>query len=314
MPDSLSQEPADARGTERRTDRLGASHWGKIVVLVAAFTLFVGACTPSGTKSGQYPEALVFTLGGAIGVHLVFFSLWAGLGSAPWFCRIPISVLACALVFGANAFGGWRRTGSPIFLADLVVGPLVLFSLYTLILLLVRRRWGWRIVHCGVSARHRRPRKYRFQFGLRLLLLWVTLAACVMALYRFHFPDGGAVEIVLQWWERFGRRNLLYVPFHTALLLPTFVVPWVTLAHNRPGKPAILVIVMAWEAYSLGLASVMTYWMQLGPQWVNIRWVVSVHFGASLAGVLVALALRSWGYRIVRLANSETVWPVTTAA
>ena len=92
-----------------RTDRLGASHWAKIVLLVVAYVVFTGVCTPSGTKSGEYPEALVFTLFGAIMVHWVLFSLWAGFGPAPWFGRIPITALACVLIGCADAFGAWRR-------------------------------------------------------------------------------------------------------------------------------------------------------------------------------------------------------------
>ncbi len=305
MADSTSDDSAANSPTEDRADRLRARNWDKLALFVIWYAVFVGIFTPNWTGGLEYPEELGLGLYGAIGAQVMLFSLWAGLGPGPWFYRIPLTALASALIGYADAFDAWgHSTASPGYIAAWVVTGVSLFCLYTLACLLVRKHFGWRIVLDSESANCRCEPEYRFQFSLRILLLWMTLAACVMAIYRYHFPDLNEVESVANWWTSHGRRIPQNICLFTARFLPTMIVSWVILTRSIPGRAATLAIRTAWLACVSVLAIVMTYGLRMGPLWTNVVWVVSLQLGASAAGYLVAGVFRSWGYRIVRVSQA----------
>jgi hypothetical protein len=181
-----------------------------------------------------------------------------------------------------------------------------MFCLFALAFACVGRTSGWHIASSEPPAQAPDPPRGRLQFSVRHLLLWITLAVCLLAFYHSRFPEGTATRVAGELWRQYGRRSLQVIPTSLALFLSTAVVPWITLAYRGRAKRAILVTGIVWAVFNGGVISVMTYWVRLAPFYKNTEMVVSFQLGAGAVGFIVAFVLRSCGYRITRYERAET--------
>jgi hypothetical protein len=176
---------------------------------------------------------------------------------------------------------------------------LVLFCLFGALLWSVQRGWGWQLARGRVTPKCPASHKWRLQFSLRLLLLWMTLAACVLALWQTHFADCGVSDQFLRWWRRDGLRLVYHMLLFAAILLPTVVVPWITLAYRGKRKWAILAAGLVWGILTYGII-LMYSWYVRWPLGACVPIVVQIQLGAGIAGFATALIFRFRGYRILR--------------
>jgi hypothetical protein len=173
------------------------------------------------------------------------------------------------------------------------------FLLLTLALGRVRRVWGWQIVLSGRELGSSARTTYRFQFGVRLLLLWITLAACLLALYHSRCVPGTATRLAAEAWRDLSRRSLYGMTLAAATLLPTLAVPWIALASPRLTRGALLATALAWVALTVGVVLLAT-WLRMDAFRENVKLAASMQLGAGAAGLAAATLVRCCGYRIVR--------------
>ncbi len=296
---SMSIEP---REQKRRLPR-----WLVLGLLVAGYTVLVALLTPTGVRSGQYPETLLCTLSGVLSAPLVLLGMWAGLGLGRFGRRLLTCASLCVVIGCAEALGASRRgvrlPGGPVYG---IVMTVAIFSLFALAFGCVGRLSGWHIADLRRAGEAPDRPPWRLQFSLRHLLLGMTLAVCLLAYYYSRFPEGTATRVAGELWRKHGRRTLQVIPTSFAILLSTAVVPWITLAYRGRGKRAILATGIAWVVFNCGVISLLTYCFRLAPFYKNAEMVFSFHLGAGAAGFVAAFVLRSCGYRIARYEKAET--------
>jgi hypothetical protein len=291
-------------GAACRPSRIPLLHtrlrWIVIGLFVAVYMGFAGAFTMTGVRWGEYPETLVYLVSGAIFIHPLLFALWAGLGPGPFLPRVSVTAFLCVLVACAEALGASRRSprlaGWPLFDLALVA---TVFLLFTLVMWFVRQVSGWQIAHGGIATRCPDRPPYRIQFSVRLLLLWMTLAVCVLSLYHSRCAPGTATRVAAELWQPFGKRALLGVTVTVLGFVPTLAVPWIALASPARGWRAIVATAIAWVTFTSGVVWLRT-WTRLDLFHENVKWAVFMQLGASVAGLVSALVVRSCGYRIAR--------------
>jgi len=305
MPDLPARPSASGPTAEPPRSRPSVGRWIAIGLFVAGYMGFAAAFTMTGTRWGEYPEVLVYVVSGAIIVHVLLFATWAAFGPGPSFRRVAITGVACLLVACAEVLGASRRgvqlSGWPV--VPLAVAASV-FLLLTFVLGWVQRVSRWQIVLSGRALRSPARTAYRLQFGVRLFLLWITLAVCLLALYHSRCAPGTATRLAAEAWHDVGRRALLGVTLAVATFLPTLSVPWIALASPRPRRRAILTTALAWITFTLG-AVLLATWLRVDAYHENVKWALSMQVGASAAGLVAAVVVRSCGYRMVRRKERE---------
>ncbi|HVX63530.1 MAG TPA: hypothetical protein VHC19_23110 [Pirellulales bacterium] len=285
-------------------------------LLVAAQLALAALFSPAGIRSGQweapglpYPDFLVELASGAIVIHpLLLYPLWAGLGPGNVFRRYAITLLLCLATFGAYAIrGSFRNHSEPLAVPTIFLATS--FSLTAFGFWAVRRFGKRRIgfsddppVRCRTS---RRP----VQFRLRHLFECMALAACVLAAYRFYFPDGFPAEWIAEWPQQFARIGRR-MPMMIVTLLPTILLPWAALAVQGRGVRRLVVTTAAiifWAGLDFGI-------VRFGGVVRAFIWpeLVAIQLGATSAGLFSAIVLRTCGYRIHRVEHGTT--PVAQCA
>jgi len=279
-------------------------------LLAAAHVAFAASCSPDGVRSGDWsvpalpdPDCLVFVASGAIWVYpLILFPLWAGLGCGDSLLRITTTFLLCLAFVGAAVVRGvFRNSHAPPILPTLFV--VATFAPMTLCFWWFQRFWKWRLVLADAARMRSRTRVYRPQFRLRRLLEWITLSCCLLALYRWSFPDGFPIGVPADWWQQIAI-ICWTMPLTVAVLLPAVAVPWFVLAVRGSVRTSVVVatsIVSCWVVFDCGLA-----WLADSLRLFAGHEILWIQLGASVASLMSALVLRLCGYRISHVGAGQS--------
>ena len=192
------------------------------LLLVAAVLLDAVACLLENTRS-DYSQIFIWSLFFA---QINLLSLWVGLGTAYWLVRI--ASLGCAIVAIPTAFAvmGFTNVGEETATIFAIQAAAVLpFAAVARFL-----GFRWTIVDphsspdCDTSAHH-------FQFTIRRMLAWTTVAAVVAALARrADFPSGETATFVL-----------VYI----SNTIITFTAAWAVASNGRILRRLLLLILVA---------------------------------------------------------------------
>lgn len=275
----------------------------RLLVLAAAQLAFAASVSPDGVRSGQWsvpwlpdPDFLVFVASGAIWVHpILLYPLWAGLACGDLFRRFATTLLLCLAIAAAVSIRSLcRGSREPQVIPIMFLAAS--FSLLALGFWSIHRLWRWRIGIPGDPPSCNRNRARRAQFRLLHIFECIALAACLLTAYRYYFPDGAPDEVIAGW-----RRQIatLWWAGPRAILVcsPTALVPWTVLGFRRPSASCILSVtgaVLSWVGLDCALN-------RFGGQPIAWPEIIAIQSGATAAGLISALVLRAYGYRIFRV-------------
>ena len=288
--------------------------WVELALLAAAQIAFAASCSPFGLHSGQwsapwlpYPDFLIEAVSGAIVVHpLALYPLWIAFGRERLRLRFAVTLVLCTAFTGAAvARAHFRGISDPLALEIILI--VACFSLMTL------GFWSLRtFTNCRLGVPGDRPppsckRARRVQFRLRHLFECMALVACILAVFRFYYPDGLPVDSFADW-PRHAWRFCRDMPAVVLILLPTTFIPWAVLLFRTPSHRGSRLLIAAaafgWVALGLWIVWRPPYGGVFG-QFRAIE-VLSIQLGASAAGLISAICLRICGYRIFRVEREQT--------
>ncbi|HVW39624.1 MAG TPA: hypothetical protein VHB99_20040 [Pirellulales bacterium] len=280
--------------------------WIGLALLAAAQITFAACCSPFGLRSGQwsapwlpYADFLIETASGAIVIYpLLLYPLWVSFGRGRLLLRFAVTLALCAGLAGAAVVPSFfRRFSDPPALQ--IILTVVWFSLMTLGLWSVRPLTKWRLGVPGAPAAPSRKRPNRVQFRLRHLFECMALVACILAAFRFYFPDDLPADSFADW-PRLAWRFCRHMPAVVLIYLPTALVPWAVLAFRSNGGLGSRLLFAASAFGWVGLDLwIVWYGGVFGP--FRAFEVLSIQLGASAAGLISAIYLRICGYRIFRV-------------
>lgn len=284
--------------------------WIGLALLAAAQVAFAATLSPIGIRSGQwsapwlpYPDFLVDAASGATLIHpLVLYPLWVALGVGNSLRRFAATLVLCLTFAGAVAVrGSFRASGEPPVVTTMIVAAS--FSLLTLAWGLLRRFDKWRIGVPGDPPAPSRVRGRRIQFRLRHLFECMALVACMLAAYRYYFPNDFPADWIAGWRQQIVRL-IRGLPLVVLVLLPATLVPWAVLSFRTPGDRGSRLM---FAAAALGWIGLDLWILWYGGAFGRFRAfeVLSMQLGASAAGLISAIALRICGYRIFRVEREQ---------
>lgn len=282
--------------------------WMRLALLAAAQVAFAACCSPFGLRSGQwsapwlpYPDFLIEAASGAIVVHpLLFYPLWVSFGRERLRLRFAVTLVLCIAFAGAAvARSQFRGFSDPLALEIILI--VACFSLMSLGFWSLRPLTKWRL---GVPGDHPAPsckRASRIQFRLRHLFECMALVGCILAAFRFYFPDGLPADSFADW-PRLAVRFCRHMPAVVLILLPTTLIPWAVLSFRTPRDRGSHLLIAAaafgWVALGLWIVWRPPYGGAIGR--LSAIEVLSIQLGANAAGLISAIYLRICGYRIFR--------------
>lgn len=281
-----------------------------LALLAAAQVAFAASLSPGGLRSGAwsapwlpYPDFLIEMASGAILIHpLLCYPLWVSFGRERLWLRFSVMLVLCMAFAGAAVARAHFRGFSDAPALEIIL-IVACFSVMTLGFLSLRPLTRWRL---GVPSDPAAPscqRAIRIQFRLRHLFECMALVGCILAAFRFYFPDGLPADSFADW-PRAAVRFCRHMPAVVLIYLPTALVPWAVLAFRSNGGGAsrllFAVAALAWAGLDLWIV---WYGGVFGP--FRAFEVLSIQLGAGAAGLVSAIYLRLCGYRIFRVERGQ---------
>lgn len=250
---------------------------------------------------------LVPLAAGAVLAHpFMLYPLWAAFGPGSTLRRLATTLILALAVFGAATVRG-RARGHHEPLALGTASTVVLFSLMTFAVWPIRWLGKWQLSTCGTSSTGASARLSPVQFRLQHLFECMTLAAAILALCRFYFPDGIPAELFAGWRQQFTRM-LQGIPFLMVGLLPAALVAGFILSFQKNGRTSMLcatatlvfwIVLDCWLVWRTGVLTPYA-WLE----------IVSPQLGAAASGITSATVLRACGYHLARVVTRPK--PLTT--
>lgn len=268
-----------------------------LAVIVLGHAVFDALFAPFGTPPDEYPYAAAYLVMGVIFLQPVLFALWAGLGSQPYFQRLPWTAVACVVVAYAQSVPWFRVVGrvlsSQMATASLLL-TLILFGIATLLFFAIRWLFGW---HIAQDLEETSQETGNRQFGLRYLLAWITGSAMLLAVGRVLVkagalrPEGGLRETAVQ--------VLTFLGVISIALFPSIGVPWLTLAYRRQARVVVIGWLVGWGALTWAAVSLFRMGAPVAASHI-IGPILLLQVGAAAAGFASALPLRLARFRLQR--------------
>lgn len=284
--------------------------WIGLGLLAAVQVAFAACCSPFGLRSGEwsapwlpYPDFLIEAASGAIVIcPLLLYPLWVSFGRGRLLLRFAVTLALCMALVGAAVIRSFfRRFSDPPALQIILI--VACFSVMTLGFWSVRPLTNWRLGVPGNPAAPACQRAIRIQFRLRHLFECMALVACILAAFRFYFPDGLPADSFANW-PRLAWRFCRHMPAVVLIYLPAALVPWAVLSFRTPSDRGSRLLFAAAALSWIGLDLwIVWYGGAFGP--LRAFEVLSRQLGASAAGLISAIYLRICGYRIIRVERKQ---------
>ena len=165
---------------------------------------------------------------------------------------------------------------------------LILFFLATPLLLLVRRFSRWGLMRRGEEQRFSHYQAN--QFGIKHLLILTAITALVCSLFSTLAKTDSSLSV-----QPIGMVAAIVVLI-SAVLLPTLLIPWVTL---RQLKRLPLSIVFGIGLFVID-ALACNFLFRIAPRSEQLRLILLIQFGAGLSVAASTLVMRWCGFRMIR--------------
>lgn len=265
-------------------------HWIALGLLVIVNAAFGAYFNPTGKSPSEVGEKIGFAIIGFLFTQPILFALWAAFAPRKFYNRFLWAFLLCTMVSFVEELGSLGTTPSD--LGSIMIFQLILFILFTAILLLVRRFIGWQF---KISQTEISPGDYQsYQFGIKHLILLTTFAAIAFALIRSLFILNSNNDNVPAVVAIIGIFCIFF-----ALTIPIIFIPWYTLTGHR--KIAWLLL---FTIISLGIIDLTVYLIlkkiEPAPNNKEIEAIVFFQLGGCLSVLLNTIVLRLCGYRLIR--------------
>jgi len=284
--------------TPKTDSRLPFNHWGPLGCLVIAYA-WLGAYLYDKPANGGIRE---FMMQGFLFSQPILLAFWAGFAPQPFRQRFLWAFLLCILVAFAEELGPLltahytdvHHTDSG-FLMILFFG---LFSVATVLFLIIRRLSRWRIKHSVIedACSDYEPT----QFGIKHLIILISITALACGLARSLVLLGSGSPLGLS-----GLRFVVGLVGIVCFLFPVLAIPWCVMT-CRP-RMMLLIITMAiiWVACSLaGYMIVVTAQEPRGDMEFT-KPMLFMQLGAGLSVLLSTLVMRFCGFRMIRMPKAS---------
>jgi hypothetical protein len=297
MSDSAPLDDVKAEQSSVAADkRPFPKHWIALWILVVANAAFGAYFNPMGRDESEVGERTAYAMIGFLLTQPILFALWAAFAPQRFYHRFLWAFLLCSIVSFAEELGtlGYTQSG----LGDTMVFQLILFLLFTAILLLVRRFIGW---HFKIAQMEISPGYYQsYQFGIKHLILLTTFAAIAFALIRSLFILNSNNNEMPAVAETIGIACIFF-----AMIIPIIFIPWYALTSHRKIAWLLLITIL-----SLGIIDLTVYLILIkrAPASDNneIEFIVFFQLGACLSVLFNTIVLRYCGYRLTRERKSTS--------
>lgn len=296
MPDSLPPEHTKAdqafQALVAADKRPFPTHWIALGLLVIANAAFGAYINPMGRDISEVEEKVYFAILGFLHAQPILFALWAAFAPQRFYQRFLWSFLLCSLVAFTEELGTLWDTQADH--ASQIVTLLIFFIMFTSVLLLVRRFFGWRFKRSQMEFF---PGDYRAnQFGIKHLILLMTITGIAFALIRslMIFNSSNRLPSV----EEFISIALITCLVF-AMLIPIIIVPWFTMAFRGN---TIKLIVLATILLGIIDSAIFLIALKADAKHINnnLRAMLFFQSGVCLTVLLNTIVLRLCGYRLVR--------------
>jgi hypothetical protein len=269
-------------------------HWvvlGLLVVVHAGLGAWLNAL------SYQCGLSIGNILGGFLSSQPVLFAFWAAFAPQRFYHRFLWALLLCIVVsfISDSGFIFYEKHYMGVFMFL----DLVFFAVTTPILLLIRRFSGWQIKpsHEVIATL-----KYqRYQFGIKHLILLITIAAIGFGLLR---------SLLLANPRSFAPSFLDYV--HGVVLFITGIAPVIllgsmVLVQNWNSSFSIIRAFIIFGVIELVSTVVVKTLSPPNYSTVMIKQILYNQFGAVLSVLLTTLVMRWCGFRMIRVPKTAAV-------
>ena len=268
------------------------THWIALGLLVIANTAFGAYFNPNGKNSNGVGEEVYFVILGFFLAQPILFALWAAFAPQRFYQRFLWAFLLCSLVAFTEELGTLWDTQADH--ASQIVTLLIFFIMFTSVLLLVRRFFGWRFRRSQMEFF---PGDYRAnQFGIKHLILLMTITGIAFALIRslMIFNSSNRLPSV----EEFISIALITCLVF-AMLIPIIIVPWFTMTSRGN---TIKLIVFATVLLGIIDSAIFLIALKADAKHINnnLRAMFFSQLGAYLTVLLNTIVLRLCGYRLIR--------------
>ncbi len=284
--------------------------WQVAVVLGLLVAVNLGVNIVFGPLGSNAPhEFLSFGILGATFGQPMLLAIWAVLAPQRWSDRLPLAMLLAGAVACSHALAALLDGGTVERVAWLRgIALLTVFCLACAAAWLIAPRFHWRMWRSNGG-----PMQYVVdghaagQFTVRGLLLWVTLAAALLAVAVRVFPsaeviadDSGLGWAVLN--DVLSVLSELDQPPFILLFIVAFVFLQLALAHRRWAVPVSVIVLAACSAGTVALFYMEDDWGSSG--WYEIGLIL-----LALACIMIVslLIVRACGFRIA-ISKRDEAW------
>ncbi len=260
-------------------------HWIALGLLVIA-NAALGAYFHPMNRDIYDSEKVLFAILGFLLAQPILFALWAAFAPQRFYHRLLWAFLLCTLVSFLEELGALGNTKSG--LGTTMMFQLILFVLFTAILLLVRQFIGW---HFKISQMGISPGDYQsYQFGVKHLILLTTFAAIAFALIRSLF----ILDSNNNWVPAVGIHCIIF-----AMIIPIIIVPWFTMGLRGN---TIKLIVFATVLLGIIDSAIFLIALKADAKHIdnNLQAILLLQLGACLTVMFNTIVLRLCGYRLMR--------------
>jgi hypothetical protein len=264
-------------------------HWVVLGLMLVA-NAPIGVYYSPLNRVASRPEEPDFIMIGFLTVQPVFFSLWAAFTLQPLFQRLLWSFFVCTSMAFFEDLAAWKL-GIGDLGDNLTFLPQV-YLIASIILLLIRLLFGWRIIRLNS---HVKPVEYRdYQFGLKHLMLLITFAAVVFSFFRFLVTYNRGYNVSVG-----TKQACVFFVSISALLLPAFIIIFTILSKKSfkvfPVFILILLLVIG-SVISVDILNILHVMLRERIPYILALFVA----GTCISATLNSVVLRMCGYRLIR--------------
>ncbi|MGD0517667.1 MAG: hypothetical protein ABSA26_09045 [Thermoguttaceae bacterium] len=290
MPGSLPlYEVSETQPKEPFIRRSISKKWIVLGSLVFAHTVLGRVC-------GFFIERddpLGYLIFGFVLSQPILIAIWAALAPQRFYIRFLWGLLLFTMIFFAVGYGIVMK--EPRNVCPIAIVELTLFTVTTVILLLVRRLSHWQITY---SYRRLVRSDYQaYQFGIKHLIILTTVVALAFGLFR--------TLLLIDPLALFPVTADLAISVCAVIvgLFPIIVIPCFTLSNLKNKLSSII-----YAIFILGIVDVAAFfifkWLEPDPDQIKI--LLYVQFGASLSMFATTFVIRLCGFRMVRASASDS--------
>jgi hypothetical protein len=289
---------ADLPPVDETPERCPPAYWITLGLLVVAHVEFGVFLSPAGIYGNSTYHFLLAPVLGFLFSQPLLCAFWTAFAPQPFYHRVLCGLPICALLAFAVELGNLMTGGRVFSYHESFCQPGFFLSMYlllyltaTLLLLLARQLFRWRLTRPAAE-----PVSYQYresQFGVKHLLILTAVTALVCGLFR-------SLTVIDPSVYPHPSREVAALVFEIIIvLLPIALVPWLTLVHHRDITLSILCAVVSFGPIAVVCGLMYRFALIRGSPEDSLF----IQFGAISSVFVSTLTIRSCGFRMIRQAK-----------